>query len=146
MAASSAQSRVQNEAENMLTTIEKEHIRPIQREAHLCAARCCENQNLGTQNVQDCISKCFLPAHRGQEYVNQEINNFQERLSRCAKTCQDRIQDKISIHTTQSEAGRLQEEMNACVDECCDSHREVLPKMFERMKERLLQVQRPTTA
>jgi small-conductance mechanosensitive channel len=64
-----------------------------------------------------------------------------DRLSRCAQSCQDKIQDKVSINTTQSEAGKLQEEMNVCVDQCCDTHRELLPRMFERMSETLLQLQ-----
>ena len=31
--------------------------------------------------------------------------------------------------------------MNTCVDQCCDTHRELLPRMFERMSEALLQLQ-----
>ncbi len=69
---------------------------------------------------------------------------LKDRLSRCAKTCQGKIQDKVSINTTQSEASKLQEEMNVCVDQCCDTHRE--PRMFERMSETILQLQRaPST-
>ncbi|XP_028391467.1 protein FAM136A-like [Dendronephthya gigantea] len=146
MAASKAQSMVQSEAENMLTSLEKGKVRPMQRDAHLCAAQCCEDQISGTHNIQNCISKCFLPPQRTQEYINQEVNNFQDRLSRCAKSCQDTIQDKVSIKTTQSEAGKLQEEMNTCVDQCCDSHRELLPRMFERMSETLAQLQRAPSA
>ena len=70
---------------------------------------------------------------------------FKERLTRCAKGCQDQIQDKISVKTTQVEASKLQGEMNSCVDECCNTHRELLPKMFERIKETLMHVQKPLT-
>ena len=70
---------------------------------------------------------------------------MKERLTRCAKDCQDRIQDKVSVNTTQSEASKLQEEMNTCIDKCCDSHRDLLPQMFERMKETILHAQKPMT-
>jgi hypothetical protein len=52
----------------------------LQRKAHLCAAQCCEDQMSGTHNVQSCISKCFLPTQRAQEYINKEVNNFQVNL------------------------------------------------------------------
>ncbi|XP_046850239.1 protein FAM136A-like [Xenia sp. Carnegie-2017] len=138
--AENAQSRVQKEAECMLNSLEKDSIRPMQRKAHLCAADCCEDSST-TQVVQGCISKCFLPSQRAQEYINGEINNFQDRLSRCARACQDKIQDKITVNTTQLEASKLQEEMKVCVDECCDTHRELLPKLFQRMSETLLRLQ-----
>jgi hypothetical protein len=74
------------------------------------------------------------------------LSVLKDRLSRCAKTCQDKIQDRVSVKTTQSEASKLQEDMNTCVDQCCDTHRELLPRMFERMSETLLQLQRaPST-
>ncbi len=46
---------------------------------------------------------------------------LKDRLSRCAKTCQGKIQDKVSINTTRSEASKLQEEMNVCVDQYCET-------------------------
>lgn len=70
---------------------------------------------------------------------------FKDRLSRCAKSCQDEIQDKVSMNTTHSEASKLQDKMNKCVDQCCDTHRQLLPRMFQRMNETLAQLQYTTS-
>ena len=69
--------------------------------------------------------------------------DFQDRLDRCAQQCQDTIQDHVSPNTTQSELTKYQEELNTCVDQCCNTHLETLPKMFERMKKVLSEVKAP---
>ena len=77
---------------------------------------------------------------------SRSVHSFliKDRLTRCARGCQDKIQDKVRMNTSQSQAGKLQEEMNSCVDECCDSHCKLLTKLRERMKE-TLQAQKPTS-
>ena len=77
-----------------------------------------------------------------------EILNFmlQNRLGRCAQDCQDRIQDSVDPNITQSDLLKYQAQLDECVDKCCTSNMEVIPKMFDRMEKVLAQVKTPGTA
>lgn len=68
----------------------------------------------------------------------------QDRLGRCAQQCQDNIQDNVDPNTTQSELTKYQAQLDSCVDQCCKTHLELVPKMFERMRKVLSQVQEPS--
>lgn len=114
-----------------------------QANSHLCAAKCCENLAVSKDEVQQCMNQCFVPLQQIQEYLGKELNGFQDRLGRCAQQCQDKIQDNVSPNTTQSELSKYQEELNTCVDQCCKTHLEIVPKMFERMKKVLSEVKAP---
>ena len=47
-------------------------------------------------------------------------------------------------NTTQSELAKYQVQLDSCVDQCCKTHLELVPKMFERMRKVLSQVQEPS--
>ena len=70
---------------------------------------------------------------------------FQNRLGRCAQDCQDTIQDSLDPNTAQSELLKYQTQLDACVDKCCSTNMEVIPRMFDRMEKVLAQVQTPGT-
>lgn len=69
---------------------------------------------------------------------------IKDRLGRCAQQCQDKIQDNVDPTTTQSELTKYQAELDMCVDQCCKTHLELIPKMFERINKVLSQVQDPS--
>ncbi|XP_073239690.1 protein FAM136A-like [Porites lutea] len=141
MATSAAQTRVKEEVEKSIEKLERDQLRGLQAKSHLCAAKCCENPSASKDEVQQCMNQCFAPIQQIQEYIGKELNGFQDRLGRCAQQCQDKIQDNVDPTTTQSELTKYQAELNKCVDQCCISHSELVPKMFERMKKVLSQVQ-----
>ena len=62
---------------------------------------------------------------------------MQDRLGRCAKQCQDEVQDKVNASTTHAEVTSLQEELDHCVVRCCDSHVALVPKIMTRIQELL---------
>ncbi|CAH3153461.1 unnamed protein product [Pocillopora meandrina] len=144
MAASASQTRVKEEVERSIEKLEKEKLRGLQAKSHLCAAKCCENLTPSKEEVQQCMNRCFVPIQQIQEYLGKELTGFQDRLGRCAQQCQDKIQDNVDPTTTQSELTKYQAELDMCIDQCCKTHLELIPKMFERMKKVLSQVQDPS--
>ncbi|XP_067038332.1 protein FAM136A-like [Acropora muricata] len=144
MAASPAQTRVKQEVEKSIENLEKDHLRGLQAKSHLCAAKCCNNLAASKEEVQQCMNHCFTPIQQIQEYIGKELTGFQDRLSRCAQQCQDRIQDNVEPNTTQSDLEKYQAELNICVDKCCNTYLELVPKMFVRMKKVLSEVKEPS--
>ena len=63
--------------------------------------------------------------------------HLQDRLGRCARQCQDEVQDKVDASTTHAEVTSLQEELDKCVVRCCDSHVALVPKIMGRIQELL---------
>jgi len=143
MAASAAQTRVKEEVEKSIEKLEKDHLRGLQAKSHLCAAKCCGNLASSKDEVQQCMNQCFVPVQQIQEYLGKELTGFQDRIGRCAQQCQDKIQDNVDPNTTQAELTKYQAELNTCVDQCCNTYLELVPKMFERIKKVLSQVQEP---
>ncbi|XP_068746956.1 protein FAM136A-like [Montipora capricornis] len=143
MATSAAQARIKEEVERSIEKLERDHLRGLQAKSHLCAAKCCDNLAASKEEVQQCMNQCFMPVQQIQEYLGKELTGFQDRISRCAQHCQDRIQDNVDPNTTQSELAKFQGELNTCVDQCCKTHIELVPKMFEKMKKVLSQVKEP---
>ena len=47
--------------------------------------------------VQRCVERCSGPAQRAQQYVQSELEQFQNSLGRCVQMCQDDIKDKVII-------------------------------------------------
>ena len=45
--------------------------------------------------VQRCVERCSGPAQRAQQYVQSELEQFQNSLGRCVQMCQDDIKDKV---------------------------------------------------
>jgi len=144
MAARASQTRVKEEVERSIEKLEREQLRGLQAKSHFCAAQCCENLTSSKDEVQQCMNNCFVPIQQIQEYLGKELTGFQDRLGRCAQQCQDKIQDNVDPNTTQSELTKYQAQLDSCIDQCCKTHLELVPKMFERMRKVLSQVQEPS--
>ena len=41
------------------------------------------------------MDRCSGPAQRAQQYVQSELEQFQNSLGRCVQMCQDDIKDKV---------------------------------------------------
>lgn len=62
---------------------------------HLCAARCCDSQNLSLEQVQQCVERCSSSVNQAQNYVQKEMEHSQQRLQRCIMECNDTIRDQM---------------------------------------------------
>jgi len=103
----------------------------------MCAARCYSNSVSPKEALEQCTQQCFRPMQQIQEHIGKELGNFQDRLGRCARQCQDEIQDKVNASTTHAEVTSLQEELDSCVVKCCNSHVALVPKIMGRIQELL---------
>ncbi|KAM6341591.1 protein FAM136A [Podargus strigoides] len=136
--AEAAQGRVQAAVENAVQGLERERIRGMQGAMFRCSARCCEDSTASMQQVQRCIERCHAPLAQAQAIVTAELENFQDRLSRCTLHCNDKAKDALEAGDTEA---RVRGQLDACLAACGDDHLRLVPAMAKKMKDSLAALQ-----
>lgn len=68
---------------------------------HSCAIKCCDDTGLSMQGVQNCIENCGGRLQHANNYLQKELNNFQQRVQRCVMDCNDEVKDKMGTNTNE---------------------------------------------
>ncbi|GAB6023183.1 hypothetical protein CHUAL_008008 [Chamberlinius hualienensis] len=136
--AEQAQTRVQKAVNELVNELDRTHLRKVQGDMHRCAANCCDNGNFTLEQVHRCIEDCSKDITSAQNFVQEELNNYQNRLQRCVISCQDSIRDKIVPSTTDEEMNKHKANFEKCVIKCADTHVDLIPGLLVRMREILL--------
>ena len=125
------QTRLQQAVDGMLGKVSAQHVRPIQREGYLCSAKCCESSTASDSQVEQCLQHCSQRSQQLQAALQNEMQSFQSRLSRCAQTCQDEVNDGITpeMRNDPSKMGPLEQKMLKCSNSCVDKHIAMLPSV-----------------
>ncbi|CAG5133449.1 unnamed protein product [Candidula unifasciata] len=121
----------------MVNTLDMECLRKMQFDMYHCNAKCCENSNASLEDVQKCIDECSKDVIRAQTYLQNEIEIFQNRLQRCAMTCQDRLRDALPTKPTEREVELGRTTLERCVIDCAFSHVDLVPGLTKKMLETL---------
>ncbi|KAK9841274.1 hypothetical protein WJX74_002993 [Apatococcus lobatus] len=111
--------------EAAVNRIEKSTLRPMQKEAFLCQARCCDS----AEDLNLCCNRCQGQVTAAEQLVNQQMAQFQERLQRCARRCQDTVQEKLDPSPSQQQIGALQMELANCMADCAGTYEKQIPKL-----------------
>ncbi|XP_048367935.1 protein FAM136A isoform X1 [Sphaerodactylus townsendi] len=128
------QVRVQEAIDGMVQGLERETIRKMQGIMFRCSAACCENPKASMQQVHQCIERCHTPLAQAQAVVTQELERFQDRLSRCTMYCNDKAKDSMD---SGSKEQQVKAHLESCVTKCVDDHVQLIPSMTKKMKETL---------
>ncbi|MEQ2176383.1 hypothetical protein GOODEAATRI_027426 [Goodea atripinnis] len=73
------QTRVQKVVEEMVQSLEKDHIRKMQGRMFRCSADCCDRPSDSMTQVHQCIERCHTPLAQAQGLVTSELEKFQVR-------------------------------------------------------------------
>lgn len=128
------QARVQNVIEDMVQSLEKDHIRKMQGRMFRCSAECCDRSTDSMVQVHQCIETCHTPLAKAQGLVTSELEKFQDRLTRCTMSCNDKAKDLFDSGAKEPAVRSL---MDRCVGSCVDDHVNLIPSMTRRLKENL---------
>mmetsp|Transcript_35970 Transcript_35970/g.49935 ORF Transcript_35970/g.49935 Transcript_35970/m.49935 type:complete len:138 (-) Transcript_35970:274-687(-) len=126
---------VQKDMESIVQSIEVKLIRPRQKEAFLCNARCCDSAG-SHDELDSCIKGCSMKVQQIEKMVNAELSEFQSKLQRCAQRCQESAQDGLYANggnPDQRDVERAQAGMEKCVGGCSDQFKGTLPKIKDRI-------------
>lgn len=106
---------------------------------HYCAAKCCENNDLSMDSVQNCVERCSQPLTRAQSYVQNQLQNFQKKLNHCVLECNEEIRDRMPVKPSQDEITKYTIEFQSCATGCVDRHISLIPNLIKKMKQTLSQ-------
>lgn len=132
------QARVQAVVEEMVQSLESDHIRKMQGRMFRCSAECCDRSSDSMTQVHQCIERCHNPLAQAQGLVTSELEKFQDRLTRCTMHCNDKAKDLFDSGAKEPAVRSL---MDRCVGSCVDDHVNLIPSMTRRLKENLDSIQ-----
>uniref|UniRef100_A0A336L1V4 CSON003048 protein n=1 Tax=Culicoides sonorensis TaxID=179676 RepID=A0A336L1V4_CULSO len=138
--------RIEHEITNVVDDLDKSYLRKMQVEMHLCAAKCCENQNASLDSVQSCVERCSLPLTRAQSYVQNELQYYQKRLQRCVMDCNDQVRDRMGPNPSNDDIQKYTNEFEKCAKTCVDKHIGLLPNLVKTIKAALSKGNIPETS
>jgi Ser-tRNA(Ala) deacylase AlaX len=119
-----------NKFQEEINKIDREYLRKIQGDMHLCSAKCCSDLNSSQESFQRCLEKCSIPIQRANQYMQSEMQEMENRLQRCVHSCADRIKDENEADKVKNRA-----KMEQCIDQCSDELIKILPSYTKRMKD-----------
>lgn len=93
-------------------------------------AQCCNNSADSAQQIQNCIERASQKIQYIQRILENEMNDYQNRLSRCNMQCQDDANDKYrNADGSFSNPAAAQAMLLKCAGSCIDKHLAMLPTM-----------------
>ena len=86
------QRHLQQAVDSMMGRVDRSHMRPMQKSAYLCCARCFDSSSatVSDSQIQNCIQNCQQPVQYNQQVMQREMNAFQVRGGRegvCVSVC-----------------------------------------------------------
>jgi len=135
--AMAAQQKITQKMNEMVDELDRTRLRKIQLNMHKCATKCCVNEEASLEETQRCIEKCSQGVNTAQNFVQQEIGSFQNRLQRCVLDCQDSAKDKIGLNPSDTEVEVAKAGFEVCAIKCVDNHVKLLPDLLKRMQKYL---------
>mmetsp|Transcript_70210 Transcript_70210/g.138024 ORF Transcript_70210/g.138024 Transcript_70210/m.138024 type:complete len:102 (-) Transcript_70210:372-677(-) len=93
-AAQEASKKLQEAFSSADDDLTKRRIKPLQKLAYLCMAKCCDS-DASKQALQQCMQNCNAPVEHAGKVYQGETQRFQERYQRAGQSCQDAAQDLV---------------------------------------------------
>ena len=122
--------------ERMIAVLDKSHLRNLQKQSYLCMASCCDASD-SARSLQDCCHDCERRVQIAEKIVQVSMNDFQERLQRCVKRCQDAAQESLPVNPSDSDIVKAQDSMAHCAANCAQEYEKQIPKLQSSIIEKL---------
>ena len=126
--------RIERAVTEMIDDMDKAHMRKMQTEMHLCAAKCCQDMTCSVDSVQRCVERCSQPLTNAQNYVQNELGEFQGRLQRCVMQCNDDIKVKMPADPSAADVSKYTGQFERCAVQCVDKHVGLIPTLMKTIK------------
>ncbi|XP_034478816.1 protein FAM136A [Drosophila innubila] len=129
--------RLENAISDMIEDMYQTHLRRMQSKMHRCAATCCDDERGTLESVQRCIEKCATPLMDAQDYLQNELGQFQNHLQICVKECNSDARSKLPLNPSDQEMSRSKHLFEVCTGNCVDKHINLLPGLMKSIKRTL---------
>mmetsp|Transcript_31701 Transcript_31701/g.61097 ORF Transcript_31701/g.61097 Transcript_31701/m.61097 type:complete len:138 (+) Transcript_31701:232-645(+) len=125
-----------NDLTSLMDRLDLKILRPLQKQAFLCNAKCCDSSG-SSQEVQQCMLKCTGKVEQMNQVMSQELKQFQNQLMSCGRRCQESAQESMYMtgdrQPSDKEMEKLQGQVEKCAGSCYEQYRKLLPKLAERI-------------
>ncbi len=136
--------RMEGAAKVALDEIEKALIRPIARNSYACVLKCYDDagKTAPQEQIEHCSRQCQAPYQMAHNIVNQEVGQFQNRLSRSMASCQDEASAMITpqVQNDARKMKKVEEALLKCISKTVDDQVKALKPMRQRIEAHLKQL------
>ena len=126
---------LQSSVDAMMRELDVSAVRPIQKASYLCCHDCIDPVST-PEMLQRCVERCTQGPAAMQRSTQQIMGQFQDRLQRCVKDCEDRARDSFPMgaQPTPEQQVAAQRKMEACASVCSHTHAKMLPKIQQDLQ------------
>eukprot|EP01024_Parvocaulis_polyphysoides_P012847 TRINITY_DN14828_c0_g2_i2.p1 TRINITY_DN14828_c0_g2~~TRINITY_DN14828_c0_g2_i2.p1 ORF type:complete len:166 (-),score=20.80 TRINITY_DN14828_c0_g2_i2:31-483(-) len=128
--------RLQKAVEEMTNSIDNKLVRPEQKRSFECCAQCCDTAQ-DQEALMRCVDQCQQRVSRQQQVVNQLMQDFQNRLQRCAMRCNDMAKELLPSNPSSQDIEKAQAKGQECVADCSDEYVNQIPKLQADLEQAL---------
>jgi hypothetical protein len=138
--------RMEGEAKVALDEIERTLLRPIARNSYACVLKCYDDAGLkgSSAQIDQCSRQCQGAYQQSNNIVQQEVGNFQNRLSRAMTQCNDDASAMITpaVQKDARKMRKVEDKVLSCISQTVDANIKSLGPMKQRIQAGLQQVTR----
>lgn len=119
---------LQKTIETTMDEMQRTHLIPLQKDAFLCSAKCCDRHK-DMEALQQCTVNCQQKVHAAHQVLYGNLEAFQERFKRCLMRCDDAAREGLPHNPSEKDIHKAQDQQVACMDACAKEYTAKVPKM-----------------
>ncbi len=126
------QRKLQTAVDQMLESIDKTVLRPMQKETYEKMATCFDSNTASNRQIQNCVEQSSQKVKMAEQVISNEMKQFQSRLERCSKACEDEVMDRMKYGSGNQQEAEAQ--MMTCAAKCVDKHLDLLKSVQSQLE------------
>jgi len=134
--------KIEGDLTTIVDEIERYKLRPMGKSMHVCIVTCYDKagKNGSKQLIEQCTQQCQMPYQRAVAATQQEIGNFQNRLSNAMHQCQDDAQNMLTpdMQNDTRKMQRLEDSLLKCMEGVISKGRDSLKPMKQRVESQIV--------
>mmetsp|Transcript_28772 Transcript_28772/g.42643 ORF Transcript_28772/g.42643 Transcript_28772/m.42643 type:complete len:154 (-) Transcript_28772:502-963(-) len=136
--------RMEGETTVAIDHLERTLIRPIARSAYACVVKCYDDtgERGPAEQIEKCSQQCQGPYQMAHQIVQQEVGQFQNRVSRAMMQCNDEATAMITpaVQKDARKMKKVEDTVLKCMSKVVDEQIMFLNPMKQRIQTSLKQV------
>ena len=129
--------KLQDAAQSMMEDIDNNYLRKMQKNTYLKMASCQDISS--TSGRAECAEKATIPLQKAQHIIQNEMNQFQNRLKHCAQACENEIHDKFDLYDEKNRDKIEKHHLN-CAKQCVEKNLAYLKSVKIQLEKNLSQL------
>jgi len=132
--------KLERKIESTLGDFEKTHLRGLARKSYACILNCYDDStNITPFQIDECSRYCQREIQSAQQYIQNEVSQFQARLNRSLMNCNDSFSASITpeIQNDPKKLKKMEGTLLHCMSSVVDNHIELIKPLQNRIEAHL---------